>query len=147
MVAEERPYRITHADSNITAAATFGVVWLDLWKFRCPPNMSVILKKGDFFSAYLVDGADAEVTDPAALVKIEVRDPSERNRVRVFGPANYARVNEFQDKKLRATLELKSPVEVKPNAWIVIMTKDDVAIDTASMANCIFELFTSRVVS
>ena len=105
-MAKEVQFRLTEDDPNITADATFGTGWRDTWKFRCPQHMSIVLKPGQRFSAKLYDSADAEYVAPDALVKVEVRDPSEQQAIIDYGPDNYKRSSDFQDIKKRRCLRI-----------------------------------------
>lgn len=143
---KEAQFRVTDDDPNITEDSTFGTTWRDTWKFRCPQHLRILLKPGDLFSAKLYDSADVEYVAPDALVKIEVRDPSETKAIIVYGPDNYTRSGDFQDIKKRRKLQIEEPILVKPRDWIVVATKDSTGMDTASVANSFFELLTTRVV-
>lgn len=140
-------FRLTDADPNITKDAVFGTaVWRDTWKFRCPQHMQIVLQPGDLFSAYINDSADAEFAAPDALVKIEIRDPSEESIQLIYGPNNYLANNNFQDIKQLRPLQIEHPVVVKPRDWIVVATKDDLGLDAASIAASYFQLLTTKVI-
>ena len=143
--AVERPYRITQNDPNITADSTFGTAWRDTWSLQVPESMSILLKAGDTLAMKLYDSGDSEYACPAAMVKVEARDPSGRNVRNIFGPAMYDRVKEFADKTKKAQLTLDQPVLLKPNDFLVFMTLDDTGMDTASIANSFMEVMTSRL--
>jgi len=144
-MAKEVPFRLTDDDPNITADSVFGTTWRDTWSFRCPQHMSILLKKGDCFSAKVYDSGDTEYVAPDALVKIEVRDPSGQKVELIYGPENYLSVKEFQQLSHKAKLNLEHPVMVKPRDFIVVMTKDSTGMDTASMLTSFFELQTTKV--
>lgn len=133
----EVPYSIwfgKNTDGNVTAlTSTTAAKWEDVYKFRCPENMQVILKAGDIISAYL-EATAAQIAAPDAQVRIEVRDASEEKRERVFGPENYLAIIEFQDMSSRAKLKLEHPVLVRPRDYIVIMVKDDTAMDATDIS-------------
>ena len=139
-------FRLTDDDPNITKDAVFGTTWRDTWKFRCPQHMKIVLQPGDLFSAYVEDSGDAEIAAPPALVKIEVRDPSEQRVELVYGPDNYLSSNNFQQYSYRRKLRLEHPIVVNPRDWIVVATKDDTGLDAASIANSYFELVTTKVI-
>lgn len=148
---KEVKFRLVDTDPNITEDSTFGTTWRDTWKFRCPQHMSILLKKGDMFSIHAEDSADAEYilpdgTNAGALVKIEVRDPSEQKVQLVYGPSNYASCKEFQQVTKIAKLDIEQPILVKPREWIVFMTKDHVGMDSASVANSYCRLLTTKIV-
>ena len=145
-MSKESQFRLTDADPNITEDSKFGTGWRDTWKFQCPSHMRVILRKGNKFSLHAEDSADAEYAAPDALVKIEVRDPSEQKKINIYGPANYLSSKEFQDVKKMAKLRLDVEVNVKPRDFIVMMTNDDTGMDSASVANSYARLLTTKVV-
>ena len=145
------PYPITDDDPNVTAATTFTAsVWQDCWKYRVPEKTQIVLQATDSISAYLADSGDAEITDPDFRFKIEVRDPSEQHRERVFGPSNYLPIKEMQDTDKFAYLNLEHPVKVPAKWWIVIMDWDATGHDAANIVangagNCYFILRTTKV--
>ena len=73
---------------------------------------------------------------------MEVRDPAEQDIERVFGEANYNRVRAFQDRALIARLGGAKPVKVYERQWLVIVALDNATI---TVANCYFDLLTSKV--
>ena len=145
-MAKEVQFRLTDDDPNITDDAVFGTTWRDTWKFRCPQHMVLILKPEDIFSAYIEDSGDAEIAAPDALVKVEVRDPSEQRIELVFGPDNYISSSNFQEMSNRRKLRIEHKIIVNPRDWIVIATKDNTGLDAASILNSYFELITSKVI-
>jgi len=102
----EQPFRLTQADPVISAAAGVASTWSDIWKYQVPVGVSLILKPEHTFAANL----EYDTTDCGALtcqVKIEKRDASESDVVRVFSDV-YTAVKEFQDKSKMATLQVPS---------------------------------------
>ena len=142
----EKPFRLTQMDPDVTQDTVFGTTWRDTWDWRCPSKKTVVLKKGDRFSCKAYDSADVEYVAPDALVRIEVRDPSGDKVTRVYGSANYIKSRERQDNKKRAKLDLEQPCIVRPRDHIVVMTKDDTGMDTASIANSYFEVITGQII-
>ena len=145
-MAKEVPFLLTDDDPNITADATFGTTWRDTWKFRCPAGMRILLRKGDTLSVYVLDSGDAEIAAPDALVKVEVRDPSEQNIVLAYGPDNYLSATEFQNAAKKRKFQLDEPIVVKPREWIVVATKDNLGLDSASILTSYFNLQTTKVI-
>lgn len=150
-MASRGMFRLVDTDANITEDSTFGTTWRDTWKYRVPQHTHIILQKGDRFSLYAEDSADAEYiapdgTNAGALVRIEARDPSEQNVTNIYGPANYVSSTEFQQVSKMAKLDLDEPVDVGPRSWIVFMTKDHTGMDSASVANSRCRLTTTKVV-
>ena len=138
-------FRLVDTDPNITEDAAFGATWRDTWLFQCPSHMRIVLQKGNLFSLKAYDSADVEYVAPDALVKIEVRDPSEQRRILVYGPANYISSKEFQTLSKVAKLRINQPIEVKPRDKIAFMTKDSTGMDAASVANSYCRLITTKV--
>lgn len=60
-----------------------------------------------------------EVTD-RELFRIEVRDPSEEQRYRLFDTARYGSVKEFQDVDKMFKLPVNEPIVAKERYWIVV---------------------------
>lgn len=135
------PFLLTQNDGNITAAAV-GVAnaWTDLWAYRVPNGVGIVLQAADIISAYLDDGAEVGVD--TCYVRLELRDASQETTELVFGPALYNRVREFRDRNTAARLAVPKPVKAYARQWIVVMALDDAAI---VMADSYFTLFTSKV--
>ena len=136
-MAKEVPYRLKfgkNADPNITAlSATVAAKWEDVWKFRCPEGMMVLVKPGDVLSGYITSNTGNQIAAPDAQVQVEIRDASEEKREIVYGPENYTSITELQDKSKTAKLNGDHPVLVKPRDFIVIMGKDDQAMVSADI--------------
>lgn len=136
------PFHITQADGNITEADGVAATWSDIWKYQVPQGSGLILEAGDLISVYLEDTAPAEVGNDDCYVKVEVRDASEQDVQRVFGPAMYIKVKEFQNRNTVARLQASSPVKLYPRQWLVISAKDAVVIDAS---DSYFDLFVSKI--
>ena len=143
---KESKFQLRDTDPNITEDSVFGTTERDTWKFQCPSHMRLILKPGDRFSLHAEDSGDVEYVAPDALVRIEVRDPSEQRKINVYGPANYISSSEFQDINKMAKLQIDQPIEVKRRDFIVVMTTDSLGMDSASVANSYCRLTTTKVV-
>lgn len=138
---ELAPFHITQSDGNITSSNGTANTNSDIWVYEVPLGTGIIIQAGDQLSAYLKD-ASAECGGYDCYVTIEVRDPSGLSVEQVFGPALYARVKEFQDRNKIAKLGVPEPVKVYPRQKIVVVVKDN---GTVTVANCYFDLFTSKV--
>ena len=145
-MAKQVKFELIDTDPNITEDSTFGTGWRDTWKFRCPQHMEIVIRNGDLFSLKAYDSGDSEYAAPDAIVKIEVRDPSEERTLLIYGPANYTASDEFQDVKSTAEIRLKQEVRVRPREYIVFMTKDDTGMDAASVANSYCRLLTTKII-
>jgi len=138
---ELAPFHITQADGNITEGDGTANTWSDIWSYEVPLGTGIILQSSDVFAAYLED-ASAEAGGYDCYVKVEVRDPSGLSVVQVFGPSLYNRVKEFSDRNNVARLGLAQPVKVYPRQKIVIVVKDNGAIDAS---DSYFDLFIHKV--
>ncbi len=134
------PFLLTHNDGNITAVNGVANLWSDLWAYRVPNGVGIVLQAADVISMYLDDGA--EIGRYVEYVRIEVRDPSQESTRLVYGPALYDRVREFQDRNTVARLGLPEPVKVYARQWIVFMVLDDAIV---TVATCLLTLQTSKV--
>ena len=134
------PFLLTQNDGNITAVNGVANLWSDLWSYRVPNGVGIILQAADVFSAYLDDGA--EIGRYISYVRIEVRDPSPEATRLIYGPAQYNRVREFQNRNTVARLEAPEPVKVYARQWIVFMVLDDAIV---AVATSYFTLQTSKV--
>ena len=127
----ETPYMVRfgkHPDPNIiTATGTIPNKWCDVYTWRCPELMHLVIKPGDAISARLFAGG-VEIAAPDGLVAIEARDSDNRIISRVFGPSNYLSVTEFSNTKERARFQIPTEIILVPKALLVVMIKDDVAM-------------------
>ncbi len=135
------PFLLTHNDGNVTAANGVANLWSDIWSYRVPNGVGIVLQAADAISMYLDDGA--EIGRFVSYVRIEVRDPAQESTRLVYGPAIYDRVREFQDRNTLARLAVPEPVKVYARQFIVFMALDDAVITTA--ATCLLTLQTSKV--
>jgi len=140
----DQRFQLVDTDPNITEDATFGTTRRDTWKYKVPEGTAIILSKGDELSYYGSDSGDAEMTDPGALLQVEVRDASEQKVINVYGPNNYYASREFQERKKIAKLQLDTPIIVKSREWIVFCTTDDLGFDSASIPNSYFRLLCTK---
>jgi hypothetical protein len=136
------PYHITDQDTAITAADGVASTWSDVWKFRVPQNVGIVISPGDLFSAYLNDGSAEVGMDGSCLVRIEVRDASEQHRETAMGDLNYTKVREFQDKNKVFKFNPPQPFKVVSRQWIVVMVKDNTGVDASKSY---FDLLCTRV--
>jgi len=134
------PFLLTHNDGNITAVNGVANLWSDIWAYRVPNGVGIVLQAADIISMYLDDGA--EIGRYTSYVRIEVRDPSQEATRLIYGPALYDRVREFQNRNTVARIGLPEPVKVYARQWIVFMALDDAIITTATS---LLTLQTSKV--
>lgn len=136
------PFVLTQNDQNITPAAV-GVpdIWTDMWAYRVPNGVGIVLQAADTISCYLSVGVtECDLWD--CQVRIEVRDAAQETTELVYGPALYRRVQEFTNRNTMARLGVPEPVKVYARQWIVIAVRDDGAI---TIADAYFALVTSKV--
>lgn len=134
------PFLLTHNDGNITAVNGVANLWSDIWAYRVPNGVGIVLQAADIISMYLDDGA--EIGRYTSYVRIEVRDPSQEATRLIYGPALYDRVREFQNRNTVARIGVPEPVKVYARQWIVFMALDDAIITTATS---LLTLQTSKV--
>lgn len=137
------PYHITNDNTAITEVDGVADTWSDLFKFRVPQNVGIVISPGDTFSCYLEDASPAECArDGTCRIRIEVRDASEQHREVVMGDVIYNKLREFQDKNKVFKFNPPKPVKVSERQWIVIMAKDDAIID---VSDSYFDLLVTRI--
>jgi len=116
-------------------------VWSDIWKYQVPTGQAHILRASHRLAFYLED-VSAQVSNGTCEIRIEVRDQSEQDRSVIYGPALYVATKEFQDDTKMARLSVRKDVVVEEKFFIVIVVKDDGAIDES---DSYFKLETVRV--
>ena len=60
-----------------------------------------------------------------------MRDPAEQDTLIVYGPALYITSKEFRDSTQKARLGTSGDILVPERYWIVIMARDDGAVDAS----------------
>ena len=138
--ALQEPFTLTKGDGNVTAVNGVANLWSDIWSYRVPNGVGIVLQAADIISMYLDDGA--EIGRYTSYVRIEVRDPSQESTRLIFGPAIYDRVREFQDRNTVARIGVPEPVKVYARQFIVFMALDDAII---TVATSLLTLQTSKV--
>lgn len=137
----EIPYEIRfgkYPDPNVIAVSSTRVnVWDDVYTWRCPALMNLVLRPGDVVSARLF-AAGVEIGAPDALVMIEARDARNRVISRVFGPSNYLSITEFSDVKSRARFRLPTEIILTPKTLLVVMVKNNVAMTSVDITDLNF---------
>ena len=118
------PFVINQEDPNVTQADGAAEALQDLFLYRVPLGITILLRPEDVFCLY------AEETDTTALqttaeVKLEVRDATQSQKIPVLGPALYASfLGEFKDQDKFNHLDIAGPVEVKEKEYIAVMVKN-----------------------
>ena len=134
------PFLLTHNDGNVTGVNGVANLWSDLWSYRVPNGVGIVLQAADIISMYLDDGA--EIGRYTEYVRIEIRDPSQESTKLIFGPAIYDRVREFADRNTVARIGVPAPVKVYARQFIVFMVLDDAIV---TVATSLLTLQTSKV--
>lgn len=137
-----RPYHITDEDGAITVADGIANTWSDIWKFRIPQNVGIVISPGDSFACYLEDASAECARDGSCLIRMEARDASEQHRETIAGDMIYNKLREFQDRDKVFKFNPPKPVKLSERQWLVIMVKDDGAIDES---DSYFDMVVTRV--
>lgn len=145
----EQPYRLYQDDPVVAVADGVAATWSDIWKYQVPVGVSLILKPEHTFAAYLYEStAPGECTITNTMVKIEKRDSSESDVVKVFFDI-YKTCREFQNKSSMARLQVPNEgVIVNEREYLVISVYDpDGAVDEAGAAggDSYFEMHIAKV--
>lgn len=142
---KEEAFDITQGDPNVTGANTAAATWGDVWDFKVPIGIGIILMPNHSFSCYLHSLAPAEA-EANALVEIVLRDSAEREEKTLLGATLYKTVREFQDNNLKARLSLKEPVKVFEEQHIVVRAKVASGVDvTGGAVESYFDLESIRI--
>ena len=116
--------------------------WSDIWKYQVPTGQAHVLKPGHRFSSYLEDSSPAEVGAGTCRIKIVIRDQSEGDEVKIYGPSLYVASKEFQDVDKMARLDLMGDRAIEEKFFLVVMVLDDGTVDES---DCYFKLETVRI--
>ena len=119
----EEAFDLNQEDTNVTQADTTVGEWGDLFLYKVPVGTSHVLKREHTFSAYLKDTNNTVCTD-SQEVRIEVRDSAQQDRRTIYGPAIYKTIQEFQDTRKIARLNLSEPYFLREGMYIAIMVKN-----------------------
>lgn len=138
---------ITQGDSNCSGSDTIAATWGDLWVYRVPVGIGHVLMPAHTFSCYLhsLSTPAAEVEDNA-LVKIVMRDSASQEEKPILTETLYKTLKEFQDVNLKARLNLKEPLKVVEEQYIVVKAKTLKGVDvTGGAKESYFDLEAIRV--
>jgi len=125
----ESPFRLTSDDPVISRADGVASTWSDLWKYQVPIGVSLILKPEHTFVANLEHTVTTGCGNATCMVKIEKRDASESEVVKVFFDLYYA-VKEWQDQSKMAHLQV-------PPEGIIINEREFLVISAFESAGAI----------
>ena len=126
----EEPFQLTNQEStdNLTVADGTADQWTDIWDYQVPSGIGHVIRPEHTISMYLED-ASAEVGNGDCQVRIEIRDSSEQDRRVIYGPAPYVSIKEFTDSRKIARFNVMEEVAVLERQHVVIVVKDNGAID------------------
>lgn len=122
------PFAITQEDTDVTQTDTTAEALQDLFVYRVPIGITIILRPEDVLCADL-DETDTTVCQNTAQVKVEVRDASGLDKKPILGPLQYASfsaagVGEFRDEDKFVRLDIASEVKVYEKEYIALMVKN-----------------------
>ncbi len=142
----EAPFRLTSDDPVLSRADGVQSTWSDLWKYQVPIGTSLILKPEHTFVANL-EWDTTTAGNSTCIVKIEKRDASESEVVRVFYDMYYA-VKEWQNKTKMAHLQVPPEgIIIGEREFLVISGYESAGALQAGAVNDVsyFELRIARV--
>lgn len=121
------PFVINQEDSDITQTATTAESLQDLFVYRVPIGMRLLLRPTDVFCMH-VDQVGSAVGDNTSLIKVEHRDSANVEKKPILGPVQYANfsasgLGEFQDEDKLVHLDIQAPITVEEQEYIAVMVK------------------------
>ena len=122
------PFVITQEDTDVTQTDTTAEALQDLFVYRVPIGITIILRPEDVLCAGLVE-TDTTVVQNTAQVKIEVRDATGEEKKPILGPMSYANfsasgVGEFKDEDKFVKLDITREMKVYENEYIALQVKN-----------------------
>jgi len=142
----EEAFDLTQESSDVTQADTTAAEWGDLFLYQCPTGTSLVLKPTDTISMYIKETDGTAMADNMQ-VKIEVRDSTQSDKKTPYGPALYKTVQEFQDQRKMARLQISPTdgvIHIREKMYIAIMVKSGASYG-ADKDTSYFDLATTRV--
>lgn len=122
------PFVVTQEDSDVTQSDTTADALQDLFVYRVPIGMRLVLRPTDVFCIHVRE-TDNTVGQNTALVKVELRDSANVEKKPVLGPLQYANfsasgVGEFQDKAKFVVLDIQHEIIVEEQEYVAVMVKN-----------------------
>lgn len=122
------PFVITQEDSNVTQADGTAETLQDLFKYRVPTGIVIILRPGDPVKLH-VDETDSSVGQATSQVLFEIRDATGEEIKPLLGPMQYANfsasgIGEFQDEDKIVRLGIGREIRVREKEYIVVRVKN-----------------------
>jgi hypothetical protein len=127
------PYTITQEDPDITQTDTTAGSSTDLFVYRVPKGVAILLDPSDVLALDLdeTDGTVAQNTDE---VKLEIRDSAKQGKETILGPILYSSfaasgIGEWADEDKLVHLAISRPIRVESQEYIALMVKGTAIID------------------
>lgn len=118
------PWVITQEDSNVTQADGTANELQDLFKYRVPKGMKIILRPEDVLCFY-GEETDTTALQSSALVKLELRDDTGEEKTPLVNAMQYVNFNgEFQDEDKLIKLNISGQKIVGEQEYISLMVKN-----------------------
>lgn len=122
------PFVITQEDSDVTQTDTTADALQDLFVYRVPIGIVIILRPADVLCANPKE-TDNTVCQTTAQIKLEIRDSSGLEKKPILGPMQFANfsaagVGEFRDKDKFVRLDITSEIRVYEKEYIAFMLKN-----------------------
>ncbi len=118
------PFVITQEDENITQADGTANELQDLFLYRVPKGMKIILQPADVLALY-AEETDTTAEQNNALVKLELRDATQTEKTPLLQSTQYVNfAGEFQDEDKLIYLDIQKEVIVGEQEYIALMVKN-----------------------
>jgi len=142
---EER-FEVSSLSTGITEADGGGATWKDIWDFRVPLNIRIVLKPTDIFSCYL-DGDDAAEMPATTQVRLLHRDVANEQSKPLIRAMLYAQLKDFQDKDKIIRLQIPKALVIGPSEHIVVQVNGADATGTGDIdaSDSYFKVVTNRI--
>jgi len=121
------PWTINQEDSDITQTDTVAATSGDLFVYRVPKGITILLDPSNVLKLDL-DEDDTTVCQNTDEVKLEIRDSAGLGKRTILGPVLYGSfaasgVGELQDVDKLVHLDISGPMRVEHQEYIALMVK------------------------
>lgn len=122
------PFVITQEDSDTTNTDTSADSLQDVYVYRVPIGLTIILRPTDVLCVY-AEETDGTVAQNIALIKLEVRDATGAEKKPILGPMQFANfsasgVGEYQDEDKLVHLDITREIRVTEQEYIALQVKN-----------------------
>jgi len=122
------PFVITQEDTNVTQSDGTAESLQDLFSYRVPTGLVIVLRPGDPFKIH-IDETDSSVGQNTSLVYVIIKDATGEEIKPLLGPMQYANfsasgVGEFQDEDKIVRLGIGREIRVREQEYIVVQVKN-----------------------